>query len=108
MPEPSPFTLAQAIFGQADIYAVCQHCGHFGVISFKKVVELGQETAVADVEKRFRCNVCKSRDCKIQSQRPMVGERVCPKCYTPQWKPFPTDLPRGTRKCDRCQAPLRR
>ena len=102
------YTLAHAIFGKASIYAVCPKCGHFGVISFDQTCALGQRTPVADVEKRFRCRVCKTRGAKIQSDKPLVGTRICPECHTPMWKPHRMDVAANVPRCTRCLAPMRR
>ena len=103
-----PLTLAQAIFGQSNIYAVCQQCGHFGVITYEQTCSLGGQTPVAEIEKRFRCRVCKARNAKIQSSKPLVGERVCPECHTRMWKAHPSDVAANVPRCKRCLAPMRR
>jgi|HigsolmetaAR202D_1030399.scaffolds.fasta_scaffold10638_4 hypothetical protein len=100
------YTLAQAIFGRVCVYVVCQRCGHFGLISFEQSLKLGQSTPVAEIEKRFRCRVCKARQARIQPDRPMTGERVCPKCGAQLWRPAPMD--NAGPKCSRCGRLMRR
>lgn len=108
MSSSGTFTLAQAIFGQACIYVVCQRCGHFGLITYEQTCAFGGETHVAVIEKRFRCRVCKAREAKIQSDRPVIGERVCGKCGAQTWRPLPMDTAAGTPRCSRCGRPMRR
>ena len=36
------YTLAQMSFSVACLYAICGHCGHFGVISLGMIRKIGQ------------------------------------------------------------------
>jgi hypothetical protein len=82
-----PYTLAQLTFNQSSVYAVCSHCGHFRSITLAEIMTYGGgQSLVADIERRMRCRTCKQRKCKLQPDRPAIGERVCPRCLRPYWK----------------------
>jgi hypothetical protein len=100
-------TIGQALFGKAALYAVCQRCGHFGVLSFAQMNAFPSDTLVATIEKRFRCNVCKARGSTIQSDKPARGERTCPNCGQATWRDRPTAIPAGAKACKRCLQPVR-
>src|SRR4051794_31232965 len=98
----SKLTVGQALFGKAGLYAVCQRCGHYAMLTFAQMNAYASDTPVASIEKRFRCNVCKSRGAKVQDDKPARGERTCPNCGQSTWRERPTDIPAGAKVCKRC------
>ena len=55
------YTLAQMSFSVACLYAICGHCGHFGVISLEVIRKIGPQESVATAEARLRCGRCHTR-----------------------------------------------
>lgn len=83
-----PFTLAQLAHRGLPIYAVCTNCGHFSLVDPLVISKQcgGWNEPIDEVRKRLRCKTCGRRDCKLTDVRPVVGERVCPRCLRPFWK----------------------
>lgn len=86
--DPS-FTVGQMSWPSPVLWAVCDFCGHFAVLELGKLLDLGKDLPVLKFEQRLRCRVCKMRKAKLTEERPRTGERECPKCGQPTWKPRP-------------------
>lgn len=86
---PSTYTLRQlCAFTHVTAYAVCQTCGHFSPADLKVIAARcgGWDTPVTTAESRLRCKTCKQKTCKLTMERPMTGEKVCPRCGQPVWR----------------------
>ena len=68
------YTLAQMSFSVACLYAVCGHCGHFGVISLEMILKMGPQESVATAEAHLRCGRRHNEKTKLSRERPAVGD----------------------------------
>ena len=86
-----PYTLRQLSFANNPVYAVCGHCGHFSSVDLVAVAKTCGEwdAQVASVQQRMRCQKCKQKRCRLTTDRPTVGEQVCPRCEQPTWRRTP-------------------
>ena len=77
-------TLAYLAESGRTVYIVCDKCGRFVVARLGDVAQqVGWGAHAHHVGKRMRCKECKHLGAQITTERPRVGQRVCPRCQRP-------------------------
>lgn len=66
------------------VYVVCERCGHFALVDLGGLLtRFGHSASVSAIAERMRCKLCGARESRLTTERPAIGERVCPRCQRP-------------------------
>jgi phage FluMu protein Com len=81
---PPAGTLAFLAECGRTVYIVCNHCNRFVTAKLQDIAKhVGWRANAQEAGKRLRCKECNYVGAKITTERPQVGQRMCPRCLRP-------------------------
>jgi len=79
-----PGTLGFLADSASAVYVVCARCGRFTVANLQSIAQrAGWGARVSDIGGRLVCKECGHRGARLTTERPRLGQAVCPRCGRP-------------------------